>query len=415
MAKKGITPDENIAMQIIDAYKPKTAADMEEALKRVFAPMFEAALKGELDYHLGYDKNGHRPEGTTNSRNGYSKKVIKTSNGAIPISVPRDREGTFEPQIVKRYQRDVSPIEDKIITMYGRGMSQRDISKTIEDIYGFGVSAEQVSKITDRVMDEAHEWQNRPLLPFYTFLFIDCLYVSMRTDRALKQKAVYVILGYDADGNKEILGIWINETEGKHTWMQILDELKARGVQDVGFICMDGVSGLEEGVRAIFPGTVVQRCIVHLIRNSLRYLPWKERRAFVQDLKLIYKAVNVMEARRLFDKFKERWKAYPGAIAVWERNFQHVEQLFNYPSDVRRIMYTTNPIESVNSSLRKVTKKGSFPSDNAVLKALYLRVVELVKEKWKDNGRVAKWATVRNQLLLDDRIGPLMIKYEHFS
>lgn len=268
--------------------------------------------------------------------------------------------------------------------MYGRGMSQRDISSTIEDIYGFTMSHEQISHITDCILDEVHEWQNRPLLPFYPFLFVDCIYVSMRTERAIKQKAVYVILGYDINGNKDILGLWINETEGKHTWMQIFDEIRSRGVQDVGFISMDGVSGLEEGARSIFPGTVVQRCIVHLIRNSLRYIPWNRSREFVRELKQIYRAVNAAEARRLFNSFKDKWSQYPGAIAVWERNFVHVEQLFNYGPAVRRVMYTTNAIESVNSSFRKVTKRGSFPNDEAVMKVFYLRILELEKKNGKE-------------------------------
>lgn len=299
--------------------------------------------------------------------------------------------------------------------MYGRGMSQRDISSTIEDIYGFTMSHEQISHITDCILDEVHEWQNRPLLPFYPFLFVDCIYVSMRTERAIKQKAVYVMLGYDINGNKDILGLWINETEGKHTWMQIFDEIRSRGVQDVGFISMDGVSGLEEGARSIFPGTVVQRCIVHLIRNSLRYIPWNRSREFVRELKQIYRAVNAAEARRLFNSFKDKWSQYPGAIAVWERNFVHVEQLFNYGPAVRRVMYTTNAIESVNSSFRKVTKRGSFPNDEAVMKVFYLRILELEKKKRKGKGHVANWSDVRNQLLIDERMGKLIAKYDELN
>ena len=237
----------------------------------------------------------------------------------------------------------------------------------------------------------------------------------MRTERAIKQKAVYVMLGYDINGNKDILGLWINETEGKHTWMQIFDEIRSRGVQDVGFISMDGVSGLEEGARSIFPGTVVQRCIVHLIRNSLRYIPWNRSREFVRELKQIYRAVNAAEARRLFNSFKDKWSQYPGAIAVWERNFVHVEQLFNYGPAVRRVMYTTNAIESVNSSFRKVTKRGSFPNDEAVMKVFYLRILELEKKKRKGKGHVANWSDVRNQLLIDERMGKLIAKYDELN
>lgn len=412
MAKRTPTPGEKIAQEIYETYKPTTVEEMQSALKSVFGPLFEAALKGELDNHLGYPKNGSTPEDSKNTRNGYSRKNLKTSMGTVPIQVPRDRKGTFEPQLIQKYQRDVSSIEGKVLAMYGRGMSQRDISSTIEEIYGFSISHEQIAHITDRILDEVYAWQNRPLFPFYTFLFIDCLYVPMKTDRALKQKAVYVILGYDINGEKDILGIWINETEGKHTWMQIFDEIKNRGVQDIGFISMDGVSGLEEGAAAIFPGTVVQRCIVHLIRNSMRYIPWNKSREFLKELKEIYKATNVAEARRLFEKFKGKWAAYPGAIAVWENNFQHVEQLFNYGSNVRRVMYTTNAIESINSSFRKVTRKGSFANDEAILKLLYLRVLELKNTKWKGKGKVFNWQAVMNQLLIDERMSKLIAKYD---
>ena len=411
MAKRTPTPGEKIAQEIYDTYKPTTVEDMQDALKKVFGPLFEAALKGELENHLGYPKHGSAPEGSTNTRNGFSKKNLKTSMGTVPIQVPRDRESTFEPQLIQKYQRDVSSIEGKVLAMYGRGMSQRDISSTIEEIYGFSISHEQIAHITDCILEEVYAWQNRPLLPFYTFLFIDCLYVPMKTDRALKQKAVYVILAYDINGNKDILGIWINETEGKHTWMQIFDEIKSRGVQDIGFISMDGVSGLEEGAAAIFPGTVIQRCIVHLIRNSQRYIPWNRSREFVRDLKAIYKAVNAAEARRLFEKFKEKWAAYPGAVAVWENNFQHVEQLYNYGPDVRRMMYTTNAIESINSSFRKVTRKGSFANNEALMKLLYLRVKELQEKKWK-NGRAYNWHAVMAQLSTDERMSQLIAKYE---
>lgn len=269
MAKRTLTPEDKIGQAIYDTYKPQSLEEIQSALKKVFAPIFEAALKGELENHLGYPKNGTIPENTRNTRNEYPQKTVKTSMGDVPIQIPRNREGTFEPQIIKKHQRDVTSLEGKVLAMYGRGMSQRDIAATVEDIYGFSISHEQISHITDCILDEVHEWQNRPLQPFYPFLFVDCIYVSMRTERAINQKAVYVILGYDKDGNKDILGLWINETEGKHTWMQIFDEIKSRGVQDIGFISMDGVSGLEDGARSIFPGTVVQRCIVHLIHNSL--------------------------------------------------------------------------------------------------------------------------------------------------
>lgn len=289
-------------------------------------------------------------------------------------------------------------------------MSQRDIAKTIEDIYGFEISHDTVSAITDRVIETAKEWQNRPLKKFYTFLFVDCLYVSVRKEMETKNCAVYVILGYDVNGVKDILGLWIGQTEGKHYWMQIFDEIKSHGVEDVVFISMDGVSGLEEGARSIFKDVVVQRCIVHLIRNSIKYIPSKDYKAFTAQLKKVYGASSLKAAQAEFERFKQAWSQYPGAVDVWVRNWKHVEQLFNYGSAVRKVLYTTNPIEAVNSSLRKVTKKGSFAGEEAVMKALYLRVSELYK-KW--NGRpVANWALVRNQLSIEDKLQERILKYE---
>ena len=244
--------------------------------------------------------------------------------------------------------------------MYAKGMSQRDISDTIEDIYGFKISHEMISQITDCVLEELNEWQNRPLKKFYPFVFVDCMYVMIRYEYEVKETAVYTILGYDKDGHKDILGFWLNESESKHTWMKIFDEIKQRGVEEIFFISMDGVSGLEEGAEEIFKGVIVQRCIVHLIRNSLKYVPSKDYKKFTANLKLIYGASNLKSALHEFEKLKNNWNKYPKAVDVWERNFRHVEQLFNYPSDIRKIMYTTNAIESVNSSFRKVTKKRSF-------------------------------------------------------
>lgn len=399
-----------IAKAILEEYQPQNAEDMQTALKDIFGPMFEAMLQGELDAHLGYESNDHGPKGTKNRRNGYSSKTIKSTYGAIPIEVPRDREATFEPQALPKRCRDVSGIEDKVLSLYAKGMSQRDIADTVEEVYGFEVSHETISTITDRVIETAEEWQTRPLKKFYTFLFVDCLYVSIRKETETRDCAVYVILGYDVNGMKDILGIWIGESEGKHYWMQIFDELKARGVEDVLFISMDGVSGLEEGAKSIFGDVVVQRCIVHLIRNSVKYVPSKDYKAFTAQLKKVYRAVNVTAAEAEFERFQKAWSQYPGAVDVWVRNWKHVEQLFNYGSAVRKVMYTTNPIESVNSSFRKVTKKGSFPGEDAVLKALYLRVTELYK-KWK--GRpAANWALVRNQLAMDERMQKRILKYE---
>lgn len=394
---------------ILDTYQPETAEDVQNALKDIFGPMFEAMLQGEMNNHLGYDNNSKEKKETENRRNGYIDKTVKTSMGEMNISVPRDRDGSFEPVIIPKRTKDISDIDRKVISMYAKGMSQRDISDTIEDIYGFKVSHEMISQITDCVLEELNEWQNRPLKKFYPFVFVDCMYVTIRYEYEVKETAVYTILGYDKDGHKDVLGLWLQETESKHTWMKIFDEIKQRGVEEIFFISMDGVSGLEEGAKEIFKGVIVQRCIVHLIRNSLKYVPSKDYKKFTANLKLIYGASNLKSALHEFEKFKNNWSKYPGAVDVWERNFKHVEQLFNYPSDIRKVMYTTNAIESVNSSFRKVTKKGAFPNENALLKLLYLRIQELYK-KW-DSSTVSNWALVRNQLDADPNFQQRFRKY----
>ncbi len=382
---------------IMDTYQPKNVQEMQSALKNLFGPMLEAMLQGEMENHLGYSNNSKVKKETDNRRNGYIDKNVKTTMGEVEVSVPRDRDGSFNSTIIPKRTRDISDIEDKVISMYAKGMSQRDISDTIEDIYGFSLSHESISQITDKVIDAQLEWQNRPLKKCYPFLFVDCLYATVRKDYTSQEMAAYVLLGYDVNGNKDVLGIWLGETESKHAWMQIFDEIKQRGVEDVFFICMDGVSGLEDGAKEIFKGVIVQRCIVHLIRNSIKYVPSKDYKAFTSGLKAVYGAPNLKAAQHVFEKFKETWESkYPGAVDVWVRNFKNVEQLFDYSSTIRRVMYTTNAIESVNSSLRKVTKKGAFPNEEALLKVLYLRTTELEK-KWTKCG-VQNWALVRNEL-----------------
>lgn len=411
MAKrKAPTPGEELAKAVIEKYHPKTVEDMQNALKDIFGPMFEAMLQGEMSGHLGYESNDRGGKATEDRRNGYAVKTVNTSSGPVEIKTPRDRDGTFEPRVIPKRCKDVSGIEDKVLAMYARGMSQRDIASTIEDIYGFEISHEMISQITDKVLDQLQDWQNRPLKKFYTFLFVDCMYVTIHKDYEAKEYAVYSILGYDLAGEKDILGLWLNETESKNVWMQIFDELKTRGVEDILFLSMDGVSGLEEGAKAIFPEVTVQRCIVHLIRNSIRYIPSKNYKAFTASIKKVYGAPSLKAAQAEFEKFRQAWSTYPGAVGVWERNLTHVEQLFHYGSAVRRIMYTTNAIESIHSSFRKVTKKGAFPNENALLKLLYLRITEFYK-KWQHRP-VPNWAMVRNQLATNEKIQARILKYE---
>ena len=398
-----------IAQAILEEYDVNSVEDMQSALKDVFGPMFEAMLKGEMNNHLGYDSNSKEPKSTDNRRSGTTPKTLKTTMGEVPINAPRDRDGSFEPQIIPKRTKDVSAIEGKVLAMYARGMSQRDISSTIEDIYGFKVSAEMISDITDVILPEVEQWRSRPLKKCYAFLFVDCMYVSVRSDYEAKEQAVYTILGYDLEGKKEILGLWMGASESKNYWMQVFDEIKGRGVEDVFFISMDGVSGLESGAKAIFPGVIVQRCIVHLIRNSIKYVPAKDYKKFTGDLRKVYGAPSLKAAKTAFETFQTTWKSYPGAVDIWTRNFQHVEQLFDYGNAVRKIMYTTNAIEAVNSSFRKVTKKGSFPNDNAVYKLLYLRITELQK-KW-DVGHNQNWSMVLNQLLVNEKFADRIKKY----
>lgn len=417
MAKKKIihSPESlAVADAIMKAYDPKTAADAQEALKAAFGPIFEALLKGELENHLGYSSNDKSKKDTDNRRNGSSPKTLKTSMGPIDINSPRDRDGSFTPELVPKRTTDVSSIEGKVLAMYAKGLSTRDISAMIDDIYGFKLSHSQISIITDSVSEELTKWQARPLKKFYTFFFVDCIYVNIRHDYETINCPVYVVLAYDLSGKKDILGLWIDEKESTNQWLKIFDELKSRGVEDVLFISMDGLSGLEEGARTIFPDAIIQRCIVHLIRNSVKYIPSKKRKDFCNHLRLIYKAPNKKMALIEFEKFKEAWsKDYPGAVSVWQRNWKHIEQLYDYTSTIRKVMYTTNAIESVNSSFRKVTRKGVFPNDDAVFKVLYLRILELY-EKWSDRP-LPNWADIRNQLYMIDKFTDRIDKYECYE
>ena len=410
MARKKRNPDaEKLAESILNTYQPESVEDMQDVLKDVFGPLFEKMLQGELNNHLGYDAHSKEPKKHDNRRNGYGNKTLKTSFGKVNIDVPRDREASFEPELIPNRKRDVSDIEGKVLSMYARGMSQCDIAATVEDIYGFDISHEMISDITDAVLPELEEWQARPLAKCYAFLFVDCMYVTLRENYEAKEYAVYTILGYDLKGHKEILGLLLNQTESKNRWMQVFDELKVRGVEDVFFISMDGVSGLKEGAKAIFPSVIVQRCIVHLVRNALRYLPSKDYKEVCRDMKKFYSASSLNAAHAAFNSFQNRWSQYSGAVDVCKRNFSHVEQLFDYGSAIRKIMYTTNAVESIHSSFRKVTKKGAFSNENALLKLLYLRTKEL-HTKWA-GGRIRNWAMVLNQLMVNETFSSRIEKY----
>ena len=395
--KKELSPNRQLAQAIIDQYHPQSVEDMQDALKDIFGPMFEAMLQGEMNSHLDYSNNERGEKETANRRNGYSKKTLKTTVGDVPIEVPRDRDGTFEPAIVPKRKRDVSDIQDKVLSMYAKGMSQRDIADTIEDIYGFEISHETISEITDSVLEQLEEWQNRPLKRFYTFLFVDCLYVAIRKDYETKNYAVYVILGYDVDGQKDILGLWLSESESKHQWMQIFDELKNRGVEDILIACVDGLTGFPQAIEAVFPQTEIQQCIIHQIRNTTKFVSYKEIKPLMADLKRVYAAPTEEIALAELESFDGKWSGkYPKIAKSWKDNWTNLSTYFKYPEAVRRLIYTTNTIEGFNRQLRKVTKSRTvFPSDDSLLKMLYLAMMDITK-KW--TGHRQDWGQIHSQL-----------------
>jgi putative transposase len=389
----------DLIRELLSDYEINSAEDLNNALKDVFAGTIQDMLEAELDEHLGYEKNESGTKETQDRRNGSQKKKIISHLGENEITVPRDRDGSFQPQIVAKGQKDLTGIEGKVMSMYGKGISTRDMQDIIQDIYGVDLSPETISRIIDHIQPRIEEWQNRELKKLYAFVYVDALYVKVKVDGKACKKAVYAIIGIDADGYKDVLGFWINIEEGAHYWMNIFEEIRQRGVQDILFISIDGLKGLEDGLKAIFSDTVIQRCIVHLMRNSMRYIPSKHYKEFAHDARLIYQAVSLSEAEQRFQEFKTKWETnYPGAVKIWDTNWGHVEQLFKYPAEIRRMMYTTNCIEGLNSALRKVTNgKAAFPNDLSVMKALFLRTCDLLK-KWTQP--VPNWAKVLNQLFV---------------
>lgn len=378
-----------------DGYKASDVYDtMQEGLKLAM----ERLMQTELTDFLGYQKSSQGDKTTSNRRNGTSSKTVRSKYGALELSIPRDREAEFESHLLPKYKKDISDIEDKVIAMYARGMSERDISQTIEEIYGFSLSAMTVSQMTDAVLPLVKEWQNRPLHKIYPFVFIDALYVDMKVERCSQKRAIYVMIGIDEDGGKDVLGFWNKASEGADEWMKIFDEIQSRGVERISFISADGLSGLERAVKACFgEETVFQRCIVHMVRNSLKYLPRSDYASFCSDIKDVYSAVSLDAALNAFDAFKSKWgNGHSKAVRVWTEQFKYVEQLFNYPVEIRRVIYTTNTIESVNSALRKVTNlKGALPGEDALNKLLYLRIQNLLKT-WK--GPVRFWSNIKKKL-----------------
>ena len=394
---------------IQDEYDIKSASDIEAALLDMFGGFIEQALEAELDQHLGYSRYDFRHKSTSNTRNGRKPKTIQTRLGKTTVQAPRDREGSFQPQIVPKRQTNVIGIEDKILSLYAKGLSTRDISKTLEEIYGFETSHETISAVTDKVIPLIQEWQQRPLEPVYPIIYLDALHVKMRDGISASNKAVYCVIGVSLEGRKDVLSLSIGEAESASYWMSLLDELKARGVQDICIACVDGLSGFKQAIQAVFPHALVQRCLVHLIRQSTKFVSYQDRKSFCYDLKQIYQAISQSAAEQAFKTFKEKWnRLVPLAVRVWENNIEEVYQLFKFPKEIRKMIYTTNAIESYNSQLRKVLKgKGAFPNETSVMKLIYLQTIEVTK-KWQ--RQISNWSQILNQLLIlyPDRLTPYL-------
>lgn len=366
----------------------------------MFKEGVQQMLQGELDEHLGYEK--HSPEGhnSGNSRNGSSNKTLKTESlGDVVLSIPRDRNSTFEPKLVPKHQRMSDRIEQSIVGMYSRGMSTRDIEEQVREMYGVEVSESTVSTITNRIVDHIKEWQARPLEPVYFTCWMDGIQFRIRQNGKVNNKCIYLVIGLNSEGKKEVLGMWINETESASFWLSVLTDLKVRGVQDILIACTDNLTGFTQAIREVYPQTVTQLCVVHQIRNSCKYVAWKDRKAFIADLKAVYRAVNREVAWNALDDFAGKWgKKYGYAITSWQNNWQALTQYFDYPVEIRTIIYTTNIIESLNSGIRKYTKaKALFPDDQAALKAIYLAVMNIQK-KW--NQSIRNWGTILNQFII---------------
>jgi putative transposase len=364
--------------------KPEDLLGPTGLLHRLKGALMERMLDAEMSAHLGYEPNAPEGKGSGNSRNGHSTKTVHTDSGPVDIRVPRDRKGSFEPLVVPKHRRRLEGFDDKVLALYSRGMSTRDIQGHLRELYGTEVSADLISRVTDAVIDEVKTWQVRPLEAVYPIVYLDALFVSVRDGGTVTKKAVYVALGMGLDGSREVLGFWIEATESARFWLSILTDLKNRGVEDIFFICCDGLTGLPQAIETAFPKTVVQTCIVHMIRASLRHVSWSDRRAVVAALKPIYAAENQEAAERALAQFEERWRSkYPGIGKQWRVRWAEIVPFLAYPLEVRRTLYTTNIIESLNAQLRKVLKpKGHFPTDEAVAKVLFL-ALQRAKLHWK--------------------------------
>ena len=402
MARRNRTPEENARREkireLLQMSNIGSMEDIQTLFKETIAEFMENGLDAELDEELGYSKYDYKNKDTDNSRNGHSSKTLRTSFGEVDISVPRDRKGEFEPQLLKKNQTSISQdVEEKILSMYAKGMTTGDIETHIKDIYGLDVSDTTVSRITDKILPLAKEWQQRPLEAVYAVVFMDAIHYHVRSEGQVVKKAVYIAIGIDLEGKKDVLGMWIGENESAKFWASVLNSLRNRGVQDIFIACTDNLTGFSFAIEAVFPKTDIQNCIIHQIRNSTKYVSYKDIKALMADLKAVYSAVDEQTALTALDNFAEKWdKKYPKISISWQSNWANLSTYFKFPQEIRRLIYTTNAIEGFNRQLRKVTKsKSVFPTDDSLFKMLYLVTMDITK-KW--TGRRQDWSIIHSQL-----------------
>ena len=385
----------SIIQQLFQEYDIQSAEDIQEALKDLLGGTIKEMMETEMDEHLGYQKS--QRSDSEDYRNGYKRKRVNSRYGTVDIQVPQDRNSTFEPQVVRKRQKDISSIDQKIISMYAKGMTTRQISETLEDIYGFEASEGFISDVTDKILPQIEDWQKRPLLEVYPVLYIDAIHYSVRDNGVIRKLAAYVILGINVDGQKEVLTIQVGDNESAKYWLSVLNELKNRGVKDILILCADGLSGIKEAIAAAYPNTEYQRCIVHQVRNTLKYVADKDRKPFANDLKTIYQAPSEEQALESLKRVTKTWSVkYPNSMKSWKQNWDAICPIFKFSMNVRKVIYTTNAIESLNSTYRKLNRQRSvFPSDTALLKALYLATFEATK-KW--TMPIRNWGQVYGEL-----------------
>ncbi len=378
----------------------KTPEDLSAFSSQLTKLTIEAALNGEMSNHLGYSSNEPVGYNSGNSRNGYTSKMLKGDHGEVEIETPRDRNSTFEPKMVAKGQRRITGMDEQILCLYAKGMTTRDITATFQEMYGVEVSAGLVSQVTNAVMEQVVEWQSRPLDAIYPIVYLDCIVLKIRQDKRVINKAIYLALGINADGQKELLGLWLSENEGAKFWLQVLTELQNRGVEHICIACVDGLSGFPDAINTVFPVAKVQLCIVHMVRNSLRYVPWKDYKAVAADLKRVYQSATSDEAELELERFAETWdEKYPQISKSWRNHWPNIITLFDYPADIRKAIYTTNAIESLNSVIRKAVKNRKlFPSDDAAIKVVYL-AIQAASKKW--TMPIHNWKQAMNRFMIE--------------